>query len=97
VVDVTYHVVEFEGYRILDHGRSAPKRAIDFHVVDERGRTRAVVPYLEGSHGSRRNTAWRKSKAQRIADDLNGKLFTVVVKSYRWRYFCRKCRGTWYR
>lgn len=89
--------MEFTGYRILKHGRAASNAAIDFHVVDERGRTVACVPYLEGSHGSMRQTKWRKSKAQRIADDLNGKLFSVVVKGWRWRYFCRKCRGTWYR
>lgn len=87
-----YSVVEFSGWRIMDASGRRGMHATDLHIVDERGRTVAVV-----AHEVSRNRPHREMKARRIADRLSGRLCTVKVGPWRWSYDCRRCRGAWSR
>lgn len=80
----TFSVVEFTGFLVeRERGRSVT----DFHVVDERGRTHAVVGFRTGG-----DPGYRQARAEKIAARLNGKLATVRHRPDYAYWSCFTCR-----
>jgi hypothetical protein len=81
-----YRVVTFTGFRIGPGGSPVKGGAVDdFRVVDERGRTVYVVPHTT------MEKQYRRARAQRRCDLLNGVRARVYVKPWRWTTACLSC------